>query len=223
MRRLIWVAVCAGLSFSACAAENAADSYDDATRYDAIHFSPDWRAACELSGKKFGFSFQSPSGDASEDDMRVSMTTLAGKTVALPLKPALYVRRGALSSARDLCQLNNTPPPDGLTAASVATFDAGQGRVLMWLSRDNRPQFDTLVLALVDAGSGRLLDSLDTGLQIKDSTGFQQLTIRPLRGLAWQIRLVTEVLPYSDSAESYIEGWVGVSLDHNRIRLDKKH
>jgi hypothetical protein len=223
MRRLIWGAVCAGLSFSACAADNPADSYDDATRYDAVHFSPDWRAVCELSGKKFGFGFQSPSGDASEDDMRVSMTTLAGKTVALPLKPALYVRRGAISPVRDLCRLNDTPQPDGLTVASVATFDAGQGRVLMWLSRDNRPQFDTLVLALVDAGSGRLLDSLDTGLQIKDSTGFQQLTIRPLRGLAWQIRLVTEVLPYSDSAESYIEGWVGVRLDRNRIRLDKKH
>lgn len=223
MRKLIWVVVCASLSFSVHAEDNPPACNDDGVRHDAIHFSPDWHAVCELSGRTFGFSFQSPSGDAAEDDMRVSMTTLTGKTVALPLKPALYVRRGVVSSVPDLCQLNDMPPPGGLTAAGVATFDVGHGRVLMWLSRDNRPQFDTLVLALVDAGSGRLLDTVDTGLQIKDSTGFQQLAIRPLRGAGWQVRLVTEVLPYSDSAESYIEAWVSVRLDHDRIRLDRKH
>lgn len=223
MRKLIGMVFCAVLGLPAYADSGPDADRDEAANRDAIQFSAAWDVSCELSGRKFGFHFQSASGDVTEDDMHVGMTTLAGQGVPLRITPALYVRRGMIGPVHDLCQPGAGRADAEPDREGVPTFDVGGGRVLMWLSRNNRPSFDELVLVLVDAAAGKVLDTRDTKLQIKDITGDQHLTVRPLRPNVWQVRLVTEELPYSDTAESFIESWVTVRVEHNRIRLDKRH
>ena len=169
-----------------------------------------WQVACEHGADAFSLDLRSASGDVTEDDMRVLFTGTRGLTVRLALKPALYVARGAITPVLDLCG-----------GKGVVAFAVGGKRALLWVSKDNRPSFDLLDLALVDLVSGRLLDYRLTGLAIKAVNENTRLTINPDRG-GWNVRAVTEGLPYSDSAESAIESWVSVRVKGNSIVINRR-
>lgn len=147
--------------------------------------------------------------------MQASLRTSRGKVVKLAIPPALYTSRGAVTPVKNLCA--ESAPAGYESAVAFAITDSV---VLFWLSIDNRPSFDKLVLALVDINSGRLLDYLDPDISIKDINDGHSLVIRQA-GAVYEVRLIGEWLQdgKSDSAYSAIEYWMPVTVVNNKIKF----
>jgi hypothetical protein len=178
----------------------------------AANLPPEWAARCQLEGQPFELSFRSRSGDPFEDDMQVGLRSGTGPLHLLSLPAALYHPSPSVSNAQNLCAQAGDSYSASFTAHAV-----GDGRVLLWLRKDDRPFFDTLTLALVDLKTATLLDWRETGQEIKDS-GEQRLTIQQdTRG--FRVRLVGEWLQNTgtDTAENAIETWVPVAVVQSRI------
>jgi len=174
-----------------------------------------WRAQCALDGKSFEIYFTSQSGYWDNDDMLVSLKTIQGNMVALQLPQALYIERGSVSNAPNLCDLQKYIHPAKTVACPVQDTT-----VLFFLSKNGRPNFDTIVLALVNVETGALLDMLETDLAIKDPDGHTNLTIKKVAD-GFHVRLVTEYFQEapSDGPEVCIEHWVPVTINGNKIEL----
>lgn len=175
--------------------------------------NPGWSASCQHKQKHFDIRFQSVSGDITEDDMQVQLRSSRGNTVKLALPPALYTPHGATTALTNLCDQNAAPEQE-----TVVAFPVNDSVVLFWLSKDNRPSFENLLLALVDIDTGQLLDYVDTNMAIKDYNNGQSLVIRQ-NPLGYEVRLVGEWLQdsKSDTAYSAIEYWMPVIVKNKKI------
>lgn len=164
-----------------------------------------WGVKCHIDGSEFDVMAISKSGFPDEDDMIVQLKTTGGKVYKLPLPEALYVPRGSVSNEKNLCE--------DYEGISTSAFRISDSKVILFLSKDNRPSLDELVLALVDVKSGVFYSMEDTGLAIKSAEG-ERLVVRKSEA-GYKVRLATEYMKDTgtDSIENYIESWVGVAID----------
>lgn len=183
---------------------------------DDNYFRPEWTAKCVIDKKPFELTFKSVSGFADDDDMVVSLKTLSGKIITLAIPEALYVPRSALTTEKNLCALS----PDN--AFNITAFSVAPTKVLLFLSKDARPGYNTLVLALIDVENGVLLDFIDTGYEIKAESLRTPFTLRKSQE-KFEVKLVTDYVRNtdSDSAENFIENWVLLELQGDKIIVQK--
>ena len=161
-------------------------------------------------GNNFELYFKSKSGDATNDDMQASILTTKNSIKSLAFPEALYVSSGLTASIKNVCE-----------SKGVAAFPIGDARILFFISKDNRPFLNTLVLALIDIEAGLLVDFLDTGKELKGFGEFPSFTIKEKNGKL-NIRLTTEYMKNTDndSIDNYIESWVEVNVLSNKISIN---
>lgn len=188
----------------------AADAGQDETVLPAIG-SVSWVADCAMEGSGFSLRFHADSSGTDDDDMRVFLESPGKAPIALPLPPAWYAARGTTSNARSLCR--------NITALTV------DGRILLWLSVNDRPDWDQLALVLMDPRSGQVLDQRWGVGSIKDGAcGGRVLAIRERDGVH-DVRLVREWLQDTDDdgPGNSIEDWMSVRVAGGRIIAEWKN
>ncbi|HEX7832102.1 MAG TPA: hypothetical protein VF787_20765 [Thermoanaerobaculia bacterium] len=157
--------------------------------------------AAEIRDTCRGFELiaRSSSGDAFEDDMKLTLV-FGEERVAIALPPALYTARHSLADVTNLC-------------SSFTAMNAGPDRVLLFLSRNSRPQFDRLDLALIDTANHRVLDTRTDIGEIK--TEGDLFVIRR----TFDVRLIREYLDNAscDCAEAAIEDWMRITIASDKI------
>nr|WP_199042669.1 hypothetical protein [Dyella sp. ASV24] len=166
----------------------------------------DWQAHCTLpGGQAFGLRFHTDSPDPTNDDMQVMLVLAGGKQVKLGLPPAWYLPVTLTGNADNRCD-------------SIVATPAGDGRILLWLATDDRPNFPQLTLALVDLKSGQLVAKRTTLGAIKISDENVHLAIRH-HDTGYEVRVVHDVLTntHDDTAYNYIEDWLQVGVGTQTI------
>lgn len=138
----IYIAALTLISISASAAEP----------YEA-RFVNQWVAHCKAPFGAVELGFRSASGDATNDDMAVSIKVGTGPSTPVPLKPALYLAGRLAASAQGQC--------DKVSAVALPT-----GSTLLLIQRDDRPSPDRVSAVLLSAKNGAVLDTVfDLGAQ----------------------------------------------------------
>ena len=100
-------------------------------------FVPNWKTSCSCEGTVFDLSFTSQSGDLTEDDMTVKFISSRSTEFTIPIEQSLYSKRSIASLEKNICE-------------DIGGFKLKKDRVLLWLSRNNRPCWDQLSLILID-------------------------------------------------------------------------
>jgi hypothetical protein len=168
-------------------------------------FAPSWKSLCKCGDTTLNLSFTSKSGDATEDDMTAKLISSDGKELDIPIDEALYRRRSIVSDERNICD-------------SIGGFKLSNNRVLLWLSRNDRPHWDKLSLILIDYKKLIVLDVKENIGSIKDTTGKSSMTIRKKHN-GYEVRLEREWLQNTntDTAENSIEDWMYIGIVDNKI------
>jgi len=168
-------------------------------------FQPKWKSSCNCDGVAFNVSFSSSSGDPTEDDMIVSLISSNGKKIQIPVQQALYSKCSVVSDVKNLCD-------------NVGGFKIKDVRVLLWFSRNNRPQWDQLSLVLIDQKKLKIIDIKEDIGPIKDAGGTQKMAIRK-KNNGYEIRLERDWLKNTrtDSAENSIEDWMYIQVINDKI------
>lgn len=150
----------------------------------------------------FEVRMQSIVNDAMQDDMRV-VIAFGENELAVPLSPALYVKRATLLNVTNLC-------------SELTALDAGGDRVLLLLSRNNRPTWDKLDAVLIDTKAHRVLDVRRDLGEIKSQHAF---VVRPAEGGAFDVLLIRELLADSgcDCADAAIEEWMRLTIRDGKL------
>lgn len=172
-----------------------------------------WFAECQADGQAFQLIFDSPSQDVDNADMTVTLALADGRKVLLPLSLGTYRARPVVSNEASLCS------GIGAFASRDQVYKGTSAKLLLWLSVDNRPGWDTLSLALLDLSEAKLLHSVERVAPIKDPDGRQALAVQ-VTPEGYSVRLERQWLQNtgSDSAANSIEDWMLVSVAHERIR-----
>jgi len=168
------------------------------------HLIPEWEASCKCNGYAFKLNFSSLSGDPTEDDMTVKFISSQGNKI-IPVQKALYSKRSVVSDVNNICN-------------DIGGFKLNDNKVLLWLSRNNRPDWDELSLVLIDLNNQKVLDIKEDIGPIKDVGGNQKLAIRK-KGNGYEVRLQRDWLKNTgtDSAENSIEDWMYIQVINDKI------
>jgi hypothetical protein len=164
-----------------------------------------WTDTCQFGEHTVTANFESQSGDAFEDDLVVTLTRDDGLELRLPIPPSLYKPRHPLLNVRNRCE-------------EATAVDAGGQRVLLLLSSDGRPGWDTLDAVLIDTGAMQMIDAKFNIGPIKGEDDV--LVLRRDGPMSFSVRLVREMLHDSgcDCAAAAIEDWRTISVVDDRIR-----
>ena len=164
-----------------------------------------WTDTCHFGEHTVTANFESQSGDAFEDDLVVTLTRDDGIELRLPIPPSLYKPRSPLHNVTNRC-------------VEATAVDAGEQRVLLLLSNDGRPSWDTLDAVLIDTGAMRMIDAKFNVGPIKGEDDV--LVLRRDGPVSFAVRLVREMLPDSgcDCADAAIEDWRTISVVDDKIR-----
>lgn len=167
--------------------------------------APHWTDACHFADHAVTANFESRSGDPLEDDMTVTLTRDDGVAVVLPLGRSLYEPRGLLQTVKNRC-------------SEMAAVEMGADRVLLLLSSNGRPTWDTLVAVLLDTAALTVLDVKTNIGAIK--TQDRVIVLRRAGAAALDVRLIRESLPDAgcDCEAADIEDWRRVEIAGDRIR-----
>lgn len=168
----------------------------------------DFLLECQLGGHAFSVSFDSPSGECTEDDMRAFVEAPGGKT-ELPLEKAWYSAIPNIANGKSVCHIAGSP------ASAVSAFAVEGQRALVFFSRDGRPGYDFVGVALVDAATGKVLDVRQGLGQSKDAMVAVLATPR-----GYKLRLVRESLKevQCDCSAAFVDDWMAVEVVQGRIR-----
>lgn len=168
-------------------------------------FPSKWNASCDCDSVTFKLSFSSPSAEPFEDDMIVTLISSEGQEVTVPVQKGLYIQRSVVSDVKDFCD-------------KIGGFKLKNNRMLLWLSRDNRPRWDQLTLVLIDPTILKVIDFRGDIGPIKSIGGSQRLAIRK-KDNGFEVRLEREWMENtgSDSAENSIEDWMFVQIIDDKI------
>jgi len=105
-----------------------------------------WMAPCKFGSTEFSIRFDSKSGDAYQDDQTVALVWGNNKAVVLPVEPALYVPARFTSDAKNYCH-------------GIGAFNWSNGRLLLLISKNDRPSHDQILAMVVDANTGALVQN----------------------------------------------------------------
>lgn len=175
-----------------------------ATTARAADDTPDWTARCQPSSGLQGIRFHSLSGDLAEDDMTITLLYPDGQQRQLALPPGQYHARGTLENVRSLCE-------------GVAAFAVGPHRVLMLLSRDDRPGLDQLEALLVDTRQARVLARRSRLGALKPNE--DSFVLLKQSSQRYWVRLVRHILPGAcDCVAGDIEDWFQLRVSGSRLQ-----
>lgn len=131
-----------------------------------------WSESCQNGSSPFSIEFRSRSGDATEDDMTVTLQWGSNAPIVIPVAPALFIGADFATDARNLCK-------------SIGAFSLPSGRVLLLLPRDDRPSEDVLVAVVVNELNGSVVQVIgDIGsysnevMVLRRQNGFRLLLLR---------------------------------------------
>ena len=146
----------------------------------------------------FEVRLHSKSGDPMEDDMSVTLVFPGVDPIAVALPPALYVAREPLLNVKNVCR-------------QLTALDVAGDKVLLLLSRNNRPTWDVLDAVLIDKTTKRVLDVAREIGEIKSENA---LVVRTAMRGGYDVRLIREMLPDSgcDCADAAIEDWMRIDV-----------
>jgi len=108
--------------------------------------SPSWNAPCSVEGTAFKIIFRSQTGDITNDDMATTVEWPDGTVSSIPLKPGWFVPKDEIASdIPNVCKgiIGHTLP---------------RHQVLLWISRNDRPNGDRLAMLLLDTSAKRIRD-----------------------------------------------------------------
>ncbi|MFP2925033.1 hypothetical protein ACLESO_07400 [Pyxidicoccus sp. 3LG] len=168
----------------------------------------DFRLECRLGSHAFSVTFDSESGECTEDDMRAFVDGQGGKA-ELPLEKAWYSSIPNLANGKSLCHAAGAP------ASSASSFAVDGGRVLVFFERNGRPGYDFVGVALIEAATGKVLDVRQSLGQSKDS----MVAILPTQR-GFKLRLIREHLKevQCDCSAAFADDWMAVEVVNGRIR-----
>lgn len=169
--------------------------------------APSFKAKCKLADHEFEISFDSKSGDPLNDDMAISFRD-SKKTARLALKAGLYYPKGVTTEKSTPASICDTIPG----------FEIDAHRALLFLTRDQRPGYPVLSLALVDVSKGELLNAYENVAEFKQGDSHTRYVARKGK-TGFHTRLVREVLKNtgSDGPENYIEDWNVIEVHGHHI------
>jgi hypothetical protein len=168
---------------------------------DEARFVNHWVAQCSAPFGAYQLSFDSPSGDATNDDMTVSIKVGTGASAPVSLKPSLFVTGRLASNSTGQCD-------------NVSTVSFPSGDILLFIQRDDRPSPDRVSAVLLRAKDGAVLDSVaDLGAQ-DNSTSFSehagQVRIKLIRSWRNTKSKTAEPVP--------VAGWLALSEVDGKIK-----
>jgi hypothetical protein len=170
----------------------------------------DFRLSCRLGKHEFSMFFDSASGECPEDDMRVFVETPKGKT-ELALAPAWYRHISNVTRAESICQLGDSP--DRLSSG-VTAFAVDAQRALVFFTRDGRPFYHHVGVALLDVATGKVLDVQQSLGQSKEDL---VAVFKTPRG--YKLRLIREHLQVQcDCTAAVADDWMGVEVVNGKLR-----
>ncbi len=173
--------------------------------------SCDFQIQCALNGKQVAkLDFRSSSGICSEDDMKVTNLTVPPLVFNMPR--AWYSQVDHISEWVSVCAAktaNSEKPTD------VSAFAVDDKKILIFLTKNDRPSYDQVVTILLDAESGQLLDFRNLG-----ATKSAVAVVRS--GKNHKVRIVREVLKNinCDCSARHIDEWLEVAVKGNRIHAN---
>jgi hypothetical protein len=137
--------------------------------------------------------------------MIVKYISSKGNKMIIPVRKALYSRRSVVSDVDGICN-------------DIGGFKLNDNKVLLWLSRNNRPDWDELSLVLIDLKNQKVLDIKEDIGPIKNVGENQKLSIRK-KGNGYEVRLQRDWLKNTgtDSAENSIEDWMYIQIIKDKI------
>jgi hypothetical protein len=135
-------------------------------------FRTDWHAACKVGATSVDVHFKSRTGDPSKDDMVMTVQWGKARPTVISLEPSLFESTQFTTDAVNLCK-------------EVGAFVLPSGRLLMLLSRDDRPEEDQLLAVVLDQRTGAVVQALgDVGAHgqyvtlIKEPYGYRVMLYR---------------------------------------------
>ncbi|WNG37743.1 hypothetical protein F0U61_31695 [Archangium violaceum] len=171
----------------------------------------DFRLECQLGAHAFSVSFDSASGECTEDDMSAFVETSAGKSV-IPMEKGWYSAISNIANGESLCRRADSKEPIN---SGVSAFAVDGHRVLVFFTRNDRPGYDWVGVALIDAATGRVLDVKPKLGQSKDS---MVAVLKTPRG--FKLQLVREFLTVvrCDCSAAFADDWMAVEVVNGKIR-----
>jgi hypothetical protein len=162
---------------------------------------PTWEATCSTEGITFKIIFRSPSEDVTSDDMTTAIHWSDGKATPIPLKPGWFMPDVEITSdIQNKCK-------------RIFGNELPNGRVLLWIVRNDRPNADKIALILLDISAKKILD-------IQDEVG--ELANNPIivrREIGSSILLSRDSRQSNEGGEFGIPEWMDVIVVHDRISL----
>ncbi|MBZ4422983.1 hypothetical protein [Myxococcus sp. RHSTA-1-4] len=200
-RKLMAVMLCGVLTGGALAADAAEPAPPDC----------DFRLECQLGAHAFSVRFDSASGECTEDDMRAFVETPAGGRSELPLEPDWYGSISNLADGESICRRSGAVVPN----SEVSAFAVDARRALVFFTKDDRPGYEHVGVALIDAATGKVLDVKQSlGASKDDSVAI----LKTPRG--FKLRLIREYLKVvrCDCSAAFADDWLSVEVVNGRIR-----
>lgn len=169
----------------------------------------DFRLECQVGAHVFSLVFDSASGECIEDDMKAFVETSKGKA-ELPLEKAWYGPIFNAADGKSVCQLAGAKD-----SGSVSVFAVDAHRALAFFTRDDRPGYEWVGVALIDAATGKVLDVKSRLGQSKERV---IAILKTPRG--FKLQLIREHLKEvrCDCSAAFADAWMGVEVANGRIQ-----
>jgi hypothetical protein len=161
--------------------------------------SPSWNALCSVEGMAFKVRFRSQTGDVTNDDMTSTAEWPDGTVVSIPLKLGWFVPKDEIASdIPNVCK--------GIIGHALPRH-----QVLLWISRNDRPNGDRLAMLLLDTSAKRILDVQNDVGEIAEP----YMIVSRSQGCS--ILIVQDWRQSTSGGEFGVPEWVDVSVRDNRI------
>ncbi|MFY2560885.1 hypothetical protein ACN469_24990 [Corallococcus terminator] len=170
----------------------------------------DFRWECQVGAHVFSVAFDSASGECVEDDMRAFVETSGGKT-ELPLEKAWYGSIANVADGKSVCRLAGAK---GSVGGGVSAFAVDDHRALVFFTRDDRPGYEWVGVALINAATGKVLDVKQRLGQSKERV---VAILKTPRG--FKLQLIREHLKNvpCDCSAAFADDWMAVDVVNGRI------
>ncbi len=161
--------------------------------------SPSWNVLCSVEGSEFKIGFRSQTGDATNDDMATTVEWSDGTVAPIHLKPGWFKPDVEITSdIPNVCK--------GIVGHALPNH-----QVLLWVTRNDRPNPDKLALLLLDTTAKRVLD-------IRHDVGaFAEPRMIVSRPQGCSILILQDWRQSTNGGEFGIPEWMHISVRSDRI------
>jgi hypothetical protein len=180
---------------SAANQSNIQSKHSSITKED----SPSWNALCSVEGSEFKIRFRSQTGDLTNDDMVTTVEWQDGTFATIPLKPGWFVPKDEIASdIPNVCR--------GIIGHALPHY-----QVLLWVSRNDRPNPDRLAMLLLNTSTKQILDIQNDVGEIAEP---YMIVSRP-QGCS--ILILQDWRQSTNGGEFGVPEWMQINIRNNRI------